>query len=207
MTTISLGETHKVQYGASDLSLDFQSNRPEARKQWLDDGKTFEKALLQELKQTGGLSFASLSISQSVEHVHLAFDAGNHQDPKADFEEPGDPKPAYAGRARASERPPGRYFLAECQTPAANRTNEHFGLPTGQVFFNGEGRPIPLPASMTRQSVSLSGEGNQIILPDGAVFHYDPWMATIEDCHVPSPIETTAFANINVAPAIEGEWA
>lgn len=52
-------------------------------------------------------------------------------------------------------------------------------LATEHVFYDGEGRPISLD-SLGSFRESLAADGDKIILPDGAVFDYDPWEASIE---------------------------
>lgn len=55
-----------------------------------------------------------------------------------------------------------------------------FDLPMDHVFYNGEGRPIPLSSVMDDINVSLAAGCDQIILPNGAVFDYDPWAASAD---------------------------
>ena len=60
-------------------------------------------------------------------------------------------------------------------------------IPTGRVLFNGDGRPIILPAIDIDYHDEPSGvdsapadEGDLMILPDGAVIAYDPWTAAVD---------------------------
>lgn len=56
----------------------------------------------------------------------------------------------------------------------------------GQVFFNGDGRPIVLPSmdlgdrDAADVDETLSADGDLMILPNGAVVAYDPWTVTID---------------------------
>ena len=51
----------------------------------------------------------------------------------------------------------------------------------GRVFFNGDGRPIILPPIDPAAVVDEgAGEGDLMILPNGAVLAYHPWTATVE---------------------------
>ena len=58
-----------------------------------------------------------------------------------------------------------------------------FDLPRDHVFFNGDGRPILLSSVTDDASFSLADDSNQIILPDGAVFDYQPWQTSADATH------------------------
>lgn len=57
---------------------------------------------------------------------------------------------------------------------------------TGQIFFNGDGRPIILSSidagdhDQLAADDALSSDGDLMILPNGAVLAYDPWTASVE---------------------------
>lgn len=59
-------------------------------------------------------------------------------------------------------------------------------IPTGRVFFNGDGRPIILSTfdaadhDQPAAADTPSSDGDLMILPNGAVLAYDPWTASID---------------------------
>lgn len=94
--------------------------------------------------------------------------------------------------------------------PTSNVTMEgpFLDLPMDHVFYNGEGRPITL-ASIDNSSVSLAAEGDKIILPDGAIFDYDPWQVSIEGMSEPwgSGASFDGIGKVAASAVIEGELA
>ncbi len=82
-----------------------------------------------------------------------------------------------------------------------------FELPMKHVFFNGDGRPIILSSVVGDTDVSLASGGDQIILPNGATFDYDPYDTAIDvtytsgiDTHLPHDL-----GNLAAGIMIDGE--
>ncbi len=59
-------------------------------------------------------------------------------------------------------------------------------IPTGRVFFNGDGRPIVLSSidaeydDQPAAADASSSDGDLMILPNGAILSYDPWTASVD---------------------------
>lgn len=85
------------------------------------------------------------------------------------------------------------------------------GLPANHVFYHGDGRPFfaSFDDDYDDSELSLEPRGDKVILPDGAVFDYDPWTAEIDrldDGGLATVMRLDrGLGNLKTAPVIEGE--
>lgn len=142
---------------------------------------------------------------QAKHHWRVAFDGTTYETYTSDLRDLGGQPLAFAEGASTP-------WTMDAHNPmAADLVSTTAGSPdlvmaTEHVFYNGDGRPIPLD-SVDRLSASLAADGDQIILPDGAIFDYNPWEASIEGAHAAS-IDARPLASLNDVHAdviIEGQ--